>query len=300
LETVKGLEDQAAKGWVLGVISLHFTGNGQWELAEKLSFEGLNIANKLGGFRLREEEAIARAYFLLFSASRHEAWEDARYLFTQMTEWAGQRGNTQFVVNGQLGLAQLSLFRNRSAEECLHRSQLLLKDVTDAQTPALFYSLLALQQYRSSSKEALETAKKAMSLCPNATPTSFLIFNGYCCLAEVFVLMALQEPSLIKEAENACGMVTRFTRSFPICRPRASVYEGWRHWLRGRKEKAVSCWERALKESEQLKMDYDQGIALHLLARHGKRPDAKEKAEAIFRRLEAVPIGVGLEEGQSH
>ena len=107
------------------------------------------------------------------------------------------------------------------------------------------------------------------------------------------MLFRSEDPSVFKEAEIACRAVMHFVTSFPICRPRAAVYEGWMEWLRGNRSAAIACWKRALKHAKKLDMPYDQAIALLLLAQHGKVPEAEGEASALLLRLGALPIGVG-------
>jgi hypothetical protein len=89
-----------------------------------------------------------------------------------------------------------------------------------------------------------------------------------------FALTEINEPAGVAPDElrsvGAAGLrrLRRYARTFPMARPRALVYAGWRQWLKGHHDAGRRIWTRAVREAERLAMPWELAFAHYQFGRH--------------------------------
>jgi hypothetical protein len=114
-------------------------------------------------------------------------------------------------------------------------------------------------------------AEKTIMLSSNTAPTNYSAFSGYAGPACVYLSLwesGNQLHDIRKLTWNACKLLRKYARVFPIGEPRAWLYEGWHHWLSGKHSKAQKAWKNSLASAKNLGMRYDEGLAYLEIGRH--------------------------------
>ncbi|MFQ5946958.1 MAG: hypothetical protein ACE5NC_12060, partial [Anaerolineae bacterium] len=167
------------------------------------------------------------------------------------------------------------------------------------------HGLRALAHFRRAEYlEALDQAEAMAAVADKSPlPTNFSALSGYAGAAEALLGMLearrrlppelqSQVPRIRKMAGAASKRLGRYSRVFPIGKPRTSLWRGVNDWGSGRREKAREAWKTGLASAEQLDMSYDQGLAHFEIGRHlepedPSRPEHLERAAEIFDQLGA-------------
>lgn len=144
-------------------------------------------------------------------------------------------------------------------------------------------------------KQAIEMAEISTILSSKASPSNYSAFSGFACPAYVYLSLwesGYEVPDMGKLAWNACKLMRKYARVFPIGDPRAKLYEGWHHWLSGEHSKSRIAWNDSLASAKDLRMQYDEGLACFEIGRHLPPSDDLRKkyimqGVAIFTRIGA-------------
>jgi predicted ATPase len=123
--------------------------------------------------------------------------------------------------------------------------------------------------------DAWRFARLAFNLAgsePSFTPYSLEAHAGIPGIC--FALIERNEPASVAPDElrsiGAGGLrrLRRYARSFPMARPRALAYAGWRQWLEGNHDAGSRIWTRAVREAERLAMPWELAFAHYQFGRH--------------------------------
>jgi eukaryotic-like serine/threonine-protein kinase len=154
---------------------------------------------------------------------------------------------------------------------------------------------LALAYLRRRDEErARLTARRAARLIAQAQPTAVHIFEGYACVAEVYLsLWEAGDPAAARPARHACAALRQYARAIPIAQPRAWLWQGLRAHLSGHHRRALKAWDKSLAAAERLAMPCEQGrahyqIGRHLPAAHPSRLTHLTRAGEIFADIGAL------------
>ncbi len=161
------------------------------------------------------------------------------------------------------------------------------------------FGMLALTRLRvGDAKGAHDAAMRALRHLRATTPIVYYMQSGSA--ATVEVLLALREaqrdglsvgdPTLDRDAHDACASLRRFASSFALGRPHALLWSGNEAWLDGRPGRARRLWERARAEASARAMPYEEASAHLEIGRHLEPADPARQyhlraAVAVFERV---------------
>lgn len=148
--------------------------------------------------------------------------------------------------------------------------------------------------------KALDYVNLALEMATGISPTVYSMDVGYAAIADVYFELwerALQNPDgtadsvrLKSLAEKAIKLLRAFKNVFPIGQPSLLYYQGWYHWLNGRRPQAVRAWNLGLEAARKYRMRYEEGL-LHLkLGAAQADREHFDQAVRIFGEMDAVPM----------
>jgi predicted ATPase/class 3 adenylate cyclase len=297
LDTVEKVDDLIAHVWVNIVVAFYDAGIGNWGDAAQLLEEAVEISERLGDQRRREDGIGVLCALNYFQGN----FETSARLSENLIQISRRRNAEQSLAFGLQGIACAMLHQGRFAETeiSLKEFQSLLTEDSKISDEALtieMYGLFSMLYLRVSDPEqALEMAEQSTRLCEKTMPSNFSYISGY--VGPVSVYLSLWEtghmlPNIEKKAWKACKLLKKYANVFPIGQPRAWLYQGWYDWLSGKHTKAQKAWNKSLIYAEKLGMCYEQGLAYLEIGRHLPmgEPDRQEdlrKAVEIFSQQRA-------------
>jgi tetratricopeptide (TPR) repeat protein len=295
VEVAQTLNDVNTIGMISSVISLYYLGIGQWQTARQYIDRSTTIADQIGDRRLWESVSGVLALVNCFEGK----FADAIEVFSQVYHSSRRSGNTQTYLWGMLGQAENLLPAGRfdEAQTFLDEAATVPMQKFGRDSEIRFNALNALVNMRQGNDaQAFQFADSTLNLISQATPTSSWLMQHYAAPAETFLtLWELGAPvgspaDLQKSTQQACKMVSRFARVFPIGKARAALCQGWLEYLQGNRDKAKKRWESALSKASSIGMPYEEALLSFEIGRHSDNPGQAEhlrKALTIFEQLGA-------------
>ena len=302
LDQVDSLE---AESWVSLVVGTHYVGLGEWSKAQEHLERVVEVCDQLGNGRRRGDGA---SQLMALHSIRGNLGEAAR-LADDLYESGSRRNYLNHQGWGLQGRAYYLLQMGRFDEALLRLSELerLFVDLNfpDEVLESEMHGLRSLVHFRRAEfQEALHRAQAMAEVAAESPlPTNISALSGYAGAAEVIVGLVearhrlpgeIQDrgSEISKMAGEACKRLGRYSRVFPIGKPRASLWKGVNDWVSGRTAKAREAWKTGLAFAEQLDMPYDQGLAHFEIGRHlepedGSRREHLERAARIFDQVGA-------------
>lgn len=93
-------------------------------------------------------------------------------------------------------------------------------------------------------------------------------------------------------AQAAVKALNRFARTFPIGRPAASLFQGWRLALNDRRGRARRVWKKGYQQAQEMDLPYERGRLCYEMGRAssptGDNHEALQNAQACFESLSNV------------
>jgi class 3 adenylate cyclase/tetratricopeptide (TPR) repeat protein len=295
-EVASGLDDVAARAWVLQLTGMYDLGVGRWERARSSLEEAVAIDRRLGDWRRWEESSgeLARLDFYLGD------YEGSAARFLEFGEEARRRGHDQALAWSLHGRSKalIRLGRFDEAAALLDESLALPGEAVGIGDAILRGGHLALlrvkrRDWTAARRAADETAR----LIRQSPPMVSYSLEGYVGVSEAY--LDLWEAGEGRNARQAAlwsnAALWRFARVYPIGRPRAWLGLGRAHWLSGRPRRARRAWRVARRTAEALAMPFELALILLETGRHldpddPARRDILGRARAIFDRLGATHL----------
>jgi class 3 adenylate cyclase/tetratricopeptide (TPR) repeat protein len=305
------VDDLATHEIVQIVAGFYYIGVGKWDLARDQLERVRQIAQGLGD-RRRLDDAIGNLAEL---ESLQGSFDTAAALAKELVSNATARNDDRYRAEAlvelafsswQLGDAEVTL-RSLNALDPLTAHDLELTDELRVRIDGI---KALVHADRADWLAARTAADLAMDLTAHQRPASFATFLGYAGPAQAY--LSLWETGQAgadgqQRAADALSRLRGFAAVFPVGRPRSALLEGRHDWLRGKRDRAMRLWERAVKLAESLSMPYEQGLAHYEIARHLEPTDAARAvhlaasrelfsglhASRDLARLELVEAGVG-------
>jgi hypothetical protein len=299
LETVRPMNNLAARAWVSLVTGVYYAGLGQWAMARGLFDEVVSISDRLGDRRRWDDGVTNLVMVYYFEAEFTRAAQLADDFYASAAR-RGDVDNQAWAVT-EKGNCALALGDLGAASDCAERLQGLLAEHTgtiDEPLKIAAYGLLALVRWRQGRPQpAQELAQQALQLITRSSPSAYTALLGYAAVAEVFINLwqdtevsaAAEYPKL---AARACQALHQFANVFPIGGPRAWLWQGHYERLAGNRGRALQAWQKSLRAARKMLMPYGVGLAhaeLALNASPGdpQRASHREQAQALFTQLGA-------------
>jgi class 3 adenylate cyclase/tetratricopeptide (TPR) repeat protein len=292
-EIAREADDLPALAWVLETICVFDISVGNWTTVRASSTEGLRIAQHLGDQRRWNELSVSQALVLYHQGE-----------FSRLAEWSAEMAARASHADDPHRKAHVLLVeawhllprgRTDAAVPRLQEATELLAGRGARADEILAYGVLALACLRRHDEEqARLAAGRAARLIGQAQPGAVHIFEGYACVAEVYLsLWEAGGPAAARPARQACAALRQYARAFPIARPRAWLWQGLRAHLSGHHRRALAAWDKSLAAAERLAMPCERGrahyqIGRHLPAGHPSRLVHLSRAGEIFADIGAL------------
>ena len=217
--------------------------------------------------------------------------------YFERTYQAGLRAeNPQHQVWGLNGKAGILLYRGgmdhaHQAVDLVHASLPLLVGSTDHTEDIRAYGILGIAHLRLGQPElALEAADKGLQFIATTAPTAHDALEGYAGVTETYLHLLEADPSnseLTKKARKALKGLLKCGNLFRVAMPRYWCYAGWYAWIKGKKSKVNSNWEKSLGLARHLEMQYETALLYFESGRHTAQPMDLQKAAIGFEALGA-------------
>jgi tetratricopeptide (TPR) repeat protein/tRNA A-37 threonylcarbamoyl transferase component Bud32 len=292
IEVAETLNDTYIIGMVSSVISLYYLGIGQWQTARQYIHRSITIADEIGDRRLWESVSGVLALVNSFEGK----FADAIDVFNQVYHSSIRSGNTQTYLWGMLGQAEnlLPSGRFEDAQTFLDEASTVPMHKFGRDSEIRSNALNAVVSLRRDNQtQALQFAEATLKLISQAAPTSSWLMQHYAAAAQIFLTLwetgapVSSTEALQQSARQACRIMTRFARIFPIGKARAALCQGWLEYLQGKKEKAQQTWERAIAVAIGMGMPYEEALLHFELGRKSQQAEHLRRALALFEQLEA-------------
>jgi tetratricopeptide (TPR) repeat protein len=271
-------------------IAIAYTGRGLWDDAWRHAQECVDGANLTGDWRNWRQATGLKGDILFFTGKYNQmlkCYLDGYALaervqdVSQMAIQKAIRSRALFVM-GQYDEAKTI------AQEAMQLESPSTMTTFNAQP------VFILDSIRSGRLE--EVMLHATDLMDALRKNSLIIYvalDGYA--ANAYAWLYLLEKAqgnletLNASAEEACKLLRRFAKSYPIGVPRSLIYNGWRLHLSGQAAQATKSIEAGLKKAQELKMPYDEGLAYMYLGRLQPSQLSQHFAEAkeVFEQIGA-------------
>lgn len=275
--------------WILAqvksVMSLYYTGVGNWEKARSYIDYSIDSADELGDRRMWESASGVSAILHNFHGDLNRAIE----VFRGVYESSQKSGNIQTYAWSLLGQAEnlLPLGEIEAALNYALEAETLLTNPLGQPNEVRNYALLALAYFRLGEHQlALQAAEKTSQLIAQAPPTASYILHHYAAIAEIYLhlwengsaQLSTPREAFAPAARQACKALNQFAHVFPIGKARAGIYQGWCEWLSGNQDKARKLWQDSAATARQYGMPMDEALAWYEHARHLPENDAERDA----------------------
>ena len=259
-----------ARGYADQMLGIYLGGLGSAGESRRLLEEGAAIFRQYGNGRRLEESLLS----IIYPRIHRGEYEHCAAPLDEMRRSAERRGDTQTLGWVRILRTQL-LLALRGPQAALDAMGGDFATGVDTLTCTALHASAAVAHWRlGDGARAWQHAEAALVRCESRLPVAYvmLLYTSY--VAEVFLGLLekgdanpAEQRALCGLARRACAEMRRFARAFPVGRPRASVWNGLWHWIRGRKLTARRHWRRALAEASDFGMLPDIELAHRHLAR---------------------------------
>ncbi|MDX1571603.1 MAG: adenylate/guanylate cyclase domain-containing protein [Xanthomonadales bacterium] len=254
--------------WVTLPIATYYAGLGQWERAETLFLEGLEIAQTIGDERHWAKLTASWTVTLMMQGRLSEALDNYRALY----ESGLQRDDHQALTWGLIGRARTRFRQADYADmrDALEEASQYLDKMTPANQLDLFSLRALLELAEGDSEIALEqlTACAPLlqrpsqnTLYPPAVQTAFAVLEAS--------RRHAGHPSLKGLRTRVLDFAKQFAKIYPIGRPMACFFNGLAAWRDGQREAAGRHWVASIEVARELGMPYELWLSCHALETTG-------------------------------
>jgi eukaryotic-like serine/threonine-protein kinase len=287
-----------SSGVARGLISrtVYYLSTGQFEPAVQVGQDAAQMTAAMGDQRnyCIAIGALSCALFLYgrFAESRH-SWAEAGAIGLT-------RGDQQVHYWGVSGQVYNDLILDTVDMDLIAEMKTLLEGDLTSLDLILGYGLLTTIEWRQQNIDAaLRYAERTFQDILTTQPTSWYGHEAYAGVANVYFSLWERHPDGIYQGEDIASKAKqiaykyfRYGKQFPPLSPRAHLYMGLYHKLKGQSAKAYNYWQRGLAKAQAMDMRYEQGRLLHEMARHfsptlPERAQYLEQARAIFQAMGA-------------
>lgn len=298
LDVANRVNSLPARSFVLLTKATYETGIGDWQEARRSIDELIDTAQRLGAQR-RYHDGLQLQTILHYSLADYQnCLEVGRRLLSS----ARQLNDLRFQGYGLFAcaFANFHLGDRATAAAQLQELQALFgvkNGVTDTQLAFMAHGLWCLIHLSQGDvAQALESADAAAQLAEGQFQASYWTLPGYVGAAEAYLTaweLGHPAPDLTQRAAKAVKALQRFARTFPIGKPDALLYAGWRSHLAGRTRLAKRAWQQGLQAAREMELVYDEARLNYEIGRRQLRtaPSGNTllaRAQEQFEALAAV------------
>jgi len=253
--------------------SYYYCGVGDWEKVEKQAGQVLELADHLGDKRRWQDVTSHITSMHYFQG----AFASSAELADELHKTASHRRDHRFMALALQDLTHHALYLGRldDATQYLSTLQTLIGEGSEVSVIPLRMELLGMTALvhlqQGQIDQAVKKAQQSLDLTVKANPSFYAAITGYTAPAEVYLTLWEDQPNnaeFSRQSKLAIQTLKKYARVFPVGQPRLLRYQGWFHWLAGKKNRAQKAWQTGLYLAEQLNMQYDQGMVHYEIARH--------------------------------
>ena len=271
---------------------------GHWQAAERFLHKTKSISEELGDWRTLADSWQALGYVAYFQGDVLTTGKMGRLEY----ELAERQGNFQQQAWG-LHLQALQQARMGQIDAAVANWERALRlDGYDQDRVTRWMILGGLVEgyllrglYEDGHKlalELLETLGKQRPIMAYLLHAITAVPNLYLTLWREKVVIEDMSENWEGLAQRALKSLKNYARTFSIGKPRAYLYQGDYHWLRGEENKAIVAWQNSLKFAVELNMLYEAGLAHFALGQHlagndSARQQHLNSAQEIFTQCHA-------------
>ena len=288
------LDDPLTATWFKQSVAWYSCGaGGNWDRAQTMIDEALEIARAAGLRRIYDEELLVR------SVSR---WPDPFVVRSEL--WAiarqsgAERGDTEVQIwaSGIGAAAVLASGCPVDAIDLIERALPLFRPGSTRTGYVKVYGTLCLAYLRAGRRnDAIDATHRALQAVQEASPILVSMFDGYANTVETCLeLWSEGDDSWAQPSRSALKSLRSLARPFNVARPRTMLFAGRIHLIKGHPRRAMRSWRHALELATRLDMPYEVGrsraeLGLLLHARGKQHEGARhlEQARLIFEHLGA-------------
>ncbi len=247
--------------FVAEYLGMYRAGSGRdWNQAIDLFKEASRLFERVGD-RRRHLETLS---LLSIAMLHHGDLSNAIEIRKQVYELACKQQDPQMqgIALIELGEAALRGAQILRAAELLEQAR-SLEQHTGSVDRIWMYGMIAAARVRLGDPEAAaKAAARGWECVTPDQPPAFYILDGLSGLAEAEISRWLARPSHECRARLAdvLRLLRKFSRSFPIARPRALLWTGVLASIEKDGKRARKLWERGRTLAREMKMPYDESI----------------------------------------
>ena len=303
LQTAAQLNHLPAQARVFSRIGYYNIGIGSLKRAIHFLDQASEISERLRDYRQWGESASLRAWTAYLAGD----FEDNRARYERVYRMAKQVGNIQYQNWGQWGQAH-GLLRMNRLEEARRALTSVIKQMESGEysgAQVLAYGLMSIIcMHMEDWTNMLGYGKRLVRTEKRPDRISIADFEGYAGAAEVFLTLWQKNPTEILNqidfslekcqiaARRALKSMERFTRRYPLAKPRTYYLRGWLAALDGKNQDAIRIWKNGLHLFQTAEMPYEEARLHDILGRHlpNEDPDGpthRETAKQLFEKLNA-------------
>jgi hypothetical protein len=258
--TLRVAPDPAVASYIEMLKAVHVGGIGHIADATRHAESAISLAEQVGFFRRRDESLAIRVQLEL-NAGHVEL---ASPWLERLDSSARRRGDVHMRCWAALLSAQRAILAGDMTEARTAIAS-VAPDLDKVGRPERIWAagLEAYTAYRSHEIQlALEAADRAARLIALGPPAHVYCFDAYARVAEVrLALWEARSPlrsasDLARDARDACRVLLRSSRLFPIAGPAALLHEGSRRWIKGQRHRARRLWLRGRAAARQMMLPY--------------------------------------------
>ena len=262
---------QCYVGWVTGVRA---SGEAHWDLAATRLDAAQKLAEQAGHRRLM----IMNLQSLAWPAYVRGDFSRAAELAEAQLAIARESNNRLWEAWGLNSLSETAVMAGNhdGAVRNCRRSLEVLSEESDRGDEIRATGLLAISLLRlSRNEEAIAVARRGLEMITRTEMTSFGMYEGFAGVCEVLLALAEETharthtlPGMLRrELRRATAALARFSRPFPIGRPRLHVIRARTAVLEGALATATREFDRALRAADDFGLPHEKGLALVAAAR---------------------------------
>ncbi len=259
--------DAQGRAWAYcrsAVVELYF---GRWAEVEALTLEALDVAQRLGDRRLREDAGVVRGLGLLYSGR----FEQARALSEQVRGWAGKSGNPQTLAwaSANLGLALAHLGQGAEALALFDENRAWTEEIATSTERVWCNAAEALARLVAGDRAgALERADLTLPAIAGR-PIAYWTGHAPGCLATVYATLLREDPTdadLRDKLKSCAKAAVAFGKVFDFGRPGGLYWTGALQVAEGRPDQGAQTWRDCLDQAEGMDSWLELGLAHRDLA----------------------------------
>lgn len=272
----------------------YLLGRGEWEAAEDLLIQGIELYESVGDRRWYTQTSIHQTYTHYYRGQL--AFPKKTYVdLLKLSEERRDPQAIQWTLLGMLRLALIEDDRSRAAQ-IVYRLEYLLQDVASFDEPTAILTnggLARYYLYAGQPERAEEFAQIGHEIIKNGAPPSlYYVYDGYYSISEVWLTLWEQtgNTDYIPLVKQSLKHLKTFSGTFPIGKPRLLLHQAWMKHLEGKSDDAHKLWLAAYEAAQALNMPIEAGLAQYHRGRtmpdtDPDRANYLQSAKTIFEKI---------------